>query len=69
MSLILKLLEIAKTDKKQFDIDRENVDVNAHKCTNPRCITNFERGLKQMSKPAESDSSLRRCVYCEKKVN
>jgi len=69
MSLILKLLGIAKNDSTKFDILGENVEINVHKCTNPRCITNFERGLNQMSKPAESDSSLRRCVYCEKKVN
>ena len=69
MALILKLLEIAKKDKTPFTINMKDVVINKHKCSNPKCIIRTEQELDNLAKPAKTDSSVSRCVYCDKKVN
>ena len=68
MALILMLLESAKDSKKE-ELLPSNAIYNQHICTNINCITSIEQEIKHISKPAQNDSTILRCVYCEKKVN
>ncbi len=69
MALILKLLGEAKKDNSKFSLDSSKLEYNKYKCINHRCITTIEQELPQISKIAESDSKIMRCVYCDKTVN
>ena len=67
MALILKLLERAeavKTGKislKMIETEAESTD--KYTCTNPRCITSIEQGIKHKFIKAEDGSY--RCAYCD----
>ncbi len=68
MALILKLLEIAKKDKKPYALKEENMVVNKYVCQNKKCITQTEQELSQIAKPHKNNDSVMRCIYCEKEV-
>ena len=59
MALILKLL-YGGDSTKSADYFSDRV------CTNPRCISSVERGIKHKFIKNEADGSLR-CAYCEAK--
>lgn len=69
MALILKLLEEAKNKEKQPLISGEGLIYGEYKCNNPRCITQTEQELENVTKHAESDVNILRCAYCDKRVN
>ena len=69
MALILKLLEIRGKDDSPFTIDRKDFVYSTYKCHNKKCISMVEQELVNIAKPSETDQSVLRCVYCDKKVN
>ena len=60
MAIILKLLN-EKNKKMSEDVNDEKI-LDKVKCENPRCITKFERNLKQI---AVLKDKTYRCKYCE----
>lgn len=59
MALILKLLFSEGSESgKEY--------ISNRKCTNPRCITSVERGIRQRFLRDDADGSYR-CAYCEAK--
>lgn len=40
---------------------------NILKCTNPRCITSIEQGLKHVFFLADEEKKIYRCKYCEER--
>ena len=68
MALILKLLNEAEKDSSPFTIDTSKFVYGKYKCVNPKCACQTEQELEQAAKPAESNSNVMRCVYCEKLV-
>ncbi|MBO5915093.1 MAG: aspartate carbamoyltransferase, partial [Clostridia bacterium] len=60
-ALILKLLNDAEADPNA----KKSVGEPSAPCTNPRCVSNNERGLEH--KAVKTDDGLR-CAYCEAAV-
>ena len=66
-ALILDLIERGSKEpiKRYDDIDESEVDETC-KCSNPKCITHFERGLKMRFKQGKGGKLL--CAYCDSKI-
>lgn len=65
MAIILKLLEAQDDSRKTEDLEViENSDM---RCTNDRCITSSERGLKQLIVRYNKDKY--KCKFCENDIN
>ncbi len=58
MALILKLLFDNNSDEKATEYASDSV------CSNPRCITTVERGIKQKFIKCSTDGTIR-CAYCD----
>jgi aspartate carbamoyltransferase catalytic subunit len=69
MALILMLLKIKEKDSSSFKLDYSNLVYGKYKCHNEKCISRVEQELESIAKPSKTDSSVLRCVYCDKKVN
>jgi aspartate carbamoyltransferase catalytic subunit len=65
MAIILKLLN-EKSLNSENNNDENSVVGEDLKCTNHRCITSVERGIKQLI--ARCDDGKYRCKYCEHEV-
>ena len=67
MALILRLIERAeavKTGKISVSLCEDNkLTTDKYKCTNPRCITSIEQGIKHRFIKAKDGSY--RCAYCD----
>lgn len=50
-------------EKKKIELPERLVDIK--KCTNPRCITTTEQGIKHIFKLSDRDKRIYRCIYCE----
>ncbi|MCI9063502.1 MAG: aspartate carbamoyltransferase [Clostridia bacterium] len=69
MALILNLLGITKSNYNMTNsIDLNNTIVDKIHCTNPRCITSTEQGLKPIFKLIDKNSNTYRCLYCDNKL-
>ncbi len=67
MALILKLLEWADRQDKQTKLIPDDAVEGHHVCSNRRCISNMEPGVKPLFRPASDKPGTYRCVYCESK--
>lgn len=68
MALILKLLfedHVQNNFNDKMGISCECLTDNSLKCKNPRCITNYERGLDHIY---EIKDDVKYCIYCETRV-
>lgn len=50
-------------EKKKIELPEMLVDIK--KCTNPRCITTTEQGIKHIFKLSDREKRIYRCIYCE----
>ena len=66
-ALILDLIERGSKEpiKRYDDIDEAEVGETCE-CSNPKCITHFERGLKMRFKQGKGGKLL--CAYCDSKI-
>ena len=53
-------------EKKKIELPEKLVGIK--KCTNPRCITSIERGLKQICVLKDKENAIYRCKYCDAEV-
>ena len=67
MALILKLLEEAKNDPANEEIDTADF-VYDKVCRNPKCISTVEQELPQIFKLTDKAAQIHRCIYCEQKA-
>lgn len=67
MALILKLLEWGDREDKKSVLIPEDAVSDGHICSNRRCISNMENGVKPLFRPASDKPGTLRCVYCESK--
>ena len=67
MALILKLLAAAEADPAKEAVDTTDLLRNRI-CRNPKCITNTEQELPQLSRVTDKEAGICRCIYCEQKV-
>lgn len=67
MALILKLLEWAEREDKNTVLVPEDAVADEYTCSNRRCISNMEPGVKSLFRPATDKPGTYRCVYCESK--
>ena len=67
MAIILKLLN--EKDEKIPDLLQEEKILDKEECQNPRCITKFERNLKQIAVLKEREKGIYRCKYCDSIIN
>ena len=65
MALILKLLDWAKADPSIKYMVPDDVEVNTHRCSNRKCISNVEN-VDSLFRKDEEGNCL--CVYCESKA-
>lgn len=50
-------------EKKKIELPEKLVEIK--KCTNPRCITTTEQGIKHIFKLTDRENRVYRCIYCE----
>lgn len=68
MALILKLLEIAKTNpKRENRFVGKELEYNKCVCTNPKCVSKTEQELDQVFVKDKSGAG-KRCIYCDKEI-
>ena len=67
MALILKLLEWADREDKNTVLVPVDAVADEYTCSNRRCISNMEPGVKSLFRPATDKPGTYRCVYCESK--
>ena len=67
MALILKLLAEAKADPVKEAVDTTDF-VYDLTCQNPKCISQIEQELPQISKLTDKAAGVHRCIYCEQKA-
>ena len=64
MALILKLLKEARENPVKETVDAEGF-VYDRVCRNPKCITQTEQELPQISRVTDKEANIHRCIYCE----
>ena len=64
MALILKLLKEARENPVKEAVDTTDF-VYDRVCRNPKCITQTEQELPQISKITDKEANIHRCIYCE----
>ena len=64
MALILKLLKEARENPVKEAVDTTDF-VYDRVCKNPKCITQTEQELPQISKITDKEANIHRCIYCE----
>ena len=67
MALILKLLKEARENPEKDPVDTSEF-VYGRVCTNPKCITQIEQELEQISLVTDKEANIHRCIYCEKRT-
>ena len=67
MALILKLLEEAKQNPVKEAIDTDGLTYD-RVCTNPKCISQVEQELPQISRLTDKAANIHRCIYCEQRT-
>ena len=67
MALILKLLKEARENPEKEPVDA-SAFVYGRVCTNPKCITQIEQELEQISLVTDKEANIHRCIYCEKRT-
>ncbi|MBQ8834127.1 MAG: aspartate carbamoyltransferase [Oscillospiraceae bacterium] len=67
MALILKLLEEAKENPVKDEIDTTDLEYD-RVCHNPKCISQTEQELPQISRVTDKAANIHRCIYCEKRT-
>ncbi len=50
-------------EKKKIELPERLVDIK--KCSNPRCITSTEQGIRHIFKLTDKENAVYRCIYCE----
>lgn len=65
MAIILKLL--AERNKDNYNVNSySTTEITDKKCQNKRCISNVQRGLKQLA--YKKDNGIFRCRYCDEEI-
>ncbi len=67
MALILKLLDEARENPVKEAIDTDGLEYD-RVCHNPKCITQTEQELPQISRVTDKAANIHRCIYCEKRT-
>ncbi len=67
MALILKLLDEAKNNPVKEAIELDGLEYD-RTCTNPKCISQIEQELPQLSRVTDQAANIHRCIYCEQRT-